>query len=122
MLRASVLFCTAITAASIALHTATDAREASSQPHRIEVIAKKFAFVPSEITLKRGQPVTLVLQSEDVLHGLRFKELGLDEEIRKGSPSEMSFTPDKTGTFVGRCSRFCGRGHGQMTLVLHVTE
>jgi cytochrome c oxidase subunit 2 len=91
-------------------------------PKRIEVSVKKFSYSPSEITLKKGEPVVLVLTSEDVAHGLKFKELNLNTKFDKGKPSELAFTPDKTGDFVGHCSVFCGSGHGSMTLTLHVTE
>jgi len=91
-------------------------------PKRIEVSVKKFAYTPSEITLKKGEPVVLVLTSDDVAHGLKFKELNLNTTFSKGKPSELAFTPDKAGDFVGHCSVFCGSGHGSMTLTLHVTE
>jgi cytochrome c oxidase subunit 2 len=93
-----------------------------STPHRIEVTAKRFEFSPSEITLKKGEPVVLVLKSADVPHGIRFKELGVEVKVGKGQTSETTFTPDKVGTFVGHCSVFCGSGHGGMALTLHVTE
>jgi cytochrome c oxidase subunit 2 len=86
------------------------------------VSVKKFGYTPSEITLKKGEPVVLVVTTEDVSHGLKFKELGLDTKVAKGKPGELSFTPDKAGDFVGHCSVFCGSGHGTMTLTLHVTE
>ena len=43
-------------------------------------------------------------------------------KVSKGGTAEIAFTPDKTGTFVGHCSVFCGSGHGEMTLTLHVVE
>lgn len=95
---------------------------AQSEPHRIEVVSKRFAFEPGEITLKKGQPVVLVLKSTDVAHGLRFRELNLDVKVDKGGTAEVPFTPTKTGDFVGHCSVFCGSGHGAMTLTLHVVE
>src|ERR1700733_8529945 len=95
---------------------------AVSEPRRIDITAKRFSFAPAEITLKKGEPVVLVLHSEDVPHGLKISELKLDTEIAKGATSELSFTPNATGDFVGHCSRFCGSGHGSMTLTLHVTE
>jgi cytochrome c oxidase subunit 2 len=95
---------------------------ADSAPRRIEVTAKRFTYEPGEITLKKGQPVVLVIHSEDVTHGLRFRELNLNAKIEKGTPAELSFTPDKSGDFVGHCSVFCGSGHGGMTLTLHVVE
>ena len=91
-------------------------------PRRIDVAVKRFAYTPAEITLKRGEPVVLVLTTEDVTHGLKFKELNLNTKIEKGKPSELAFTPDKVGDFAGHCSVFCGSGHGSMTLTLHVTE
>jgi cytochrome c oxidase subunit 2 len=95
---------------------------APDSPKRIEVSVKKFAYTPSEVTLKKGEPVVLALTSDDVAHGLKFKELNLNTKFDKGKPGELAFTPDKTGDFVGHCSVFCGSGHGSMTLTLHVTE
>jgi cytochrome c oxidase subunit II len=95
---------------------------AQGEPRRIEVTAKRFTYSPNEITLKKGQPVVLVITSADVTHGLRIKELNLNTKINKGTPAELSFTPDKAGDFVGHCSVFCGEGHGGMTLTLHVVE
>jgi cytochrome c oxidase subunit II len=95
---------------------------AQATPRRIEITAKRFAFEPGEITLKRGEPVVLVLKSTDVAHGLRFRELNLNIKIDKGGTAELPFTPEKTGDFVGHCSVFCGSGHGSMALTLHVTD
>jgi cytochrome c oxidase subunit 2 len=89
-------------------------------PRRIEIIAKRFAFSPDSITLKKGEPVILVLKSEDVPHGIRFRELNVEVKAPKGGSGEVQFTPDKDGDFVGHCSVFCGNGHGTMTLTLHV--
>jgi cytochrome c oxidase subunit 2 len=98
------------------------ATTAEPTPQRIEVSAKRFAFSPSVVTLKRGQPVVLVLKSEDVPHGIRFKELGVDTKANKGKTSEVAFTPTRAGTFVGHCAVFCGAGHGNMTLTIHVVN
>jgi cytochrome c oxidase subunit 2 len=95
---------------------------AQDAPKRIEVTAKRFTYEPAEITLKKGQPVVLVIKSLDVAHGLRFRELNLNAKIDKGGSAELKFTPDKTGNFVGHCSVFCGSGHGGMMLTLHVVE
>jgi cytochrome c oxidase subunit 2 len=100
----------------------SDVVRAQGTPRRIEVTAKRFAFEPSEITLKKGQPVVFVIKSTDVAHGLGFRELHLDVKVPKGGTAELPFTPDKTGDFVGHCSQFCGSGHGSMTLTLHVTD
>ena len=91
-------------------------------PRRIEVTAKRFDFTPAEITVKKGEPVVIVLKSEDVAHGLRFRDLGVNVKVDKGKTGELTFTPNKTGDFVGQCSVFCGSGHGGMKLKLHVVD
>lgn len=95
---------------------------AQSAPRRIDIVAKRFEFTPGEIDLKKGVPVVLALTSQDVAHGLKFKALNLNLKVKKGETSEVTFTPEQTGTFVGQCSVFCGSGHGSMKLTLHVTE
>jgi cytochrome c oxidase subunit 2 len=95
---------------------------AESAPQRIEITAKRFNFEPGEITLKRGQPVVLVLKSLDVPHGIHIRELNVDVKVGKGGTAEVQFTPDKTGDFVGHCSVFCGSGHGSMAFKVHVAD
>lgn len=95
---------------------------AQGVPQRIEIVAQRFNFTPGEITLKRGVPVVFVLTSKDVNHGLKFKELNLNINIKKGQVSEVPFTPAQAGNFIGQCSSFCGSGHGSMKLTLHVLE
>lgn len=113
----------AILAATLsAAPTFVQAAPGPAAPRHIEVIARRFAFSPSEITLKKGEPVVLVLKSADVAHGIRFTELGVETKVGKGQTSELAFTPSKSGTFVGHCIVFCGSGHGGMTLTLHVVE
>ena len=113
---------TVFAAMLVAAQLFASATPAERALRRIEVTAKRFEFTPAEITLKKGEPVVLVLKSVDVPHGIRFKELGIEAKIGKGQASELAFTPDKTGTFVGHCFVFFGSGHGGMTLTLHVVE
>src|SRR5579859_557813 len=88
--------------------------QAEDAPHRIEITAKRFAFEPGEITLKKGEPVVLVLKSADVPHGLRIRELNVAVRVGAGGTAEVEFTPQKSGDFVGHCYVFCGSGHGSM--------
>jgi cytochrome c oxidase subunit 2 len=101
------------------LHRTTSAQAA---PKHVQVVAKRFTYEPADITLKKGEPVIIDLKSADVAHGIHFKELNLQAKIDKGGTGQLSFTPDKTGDFVGHCSVFCGSGHGSMTLTLHVVD
>jgi cytochrome c oxidase subunit II len=98
------------------------AAQPQPSPKRIEITASRFDFTPSEITMKKGEPVVIVLRSSDVAHGLRFRELGIDMKAGKGKTGETQFTPNKVGVFTGHCSVFCGSGHGRMKLTLHIVE
>ena len=84
------------------------------EPKRIEIKARRFTYQPSELTLKKGEPVILVLSSEDVPHGLRFRDLNIALRVNKAEASEVQFTPDQAGDFTGQCWVFCGAGHGSM--------
>ena len=111
-----------LSAASVGSHALVPKAFAEDAVQHVEVDAKKFAFQPAEITVKKGQPVDLVLKTEDVPHGLRFRELNVDVKAKQGTPGEVHFTPNQIGTFVGHCSVFCGAGHGSMALKLHVVN
>ena len=91
-------------------------------PPVIELKAKRFSFTPGEITLKKGQPVVLRLSSEDVTHGLLLKELNIKSAIEPGKVSDVAVTPQQTGDFVAKCDHFCGAGHRNMRLLIHVVE
>jgi len=69
--------------------------------------SQTFGYLPAEITLKKDEPVVLVMHSAIVAHGIEFKELGISKEIEKNKTSELVFTPTKAGNFIGHCSRFC---------------
>ncbi len=94
------------------LGTARAAR--AEQPRVIELTAKRFEFAPSEVRLKKGEPVTLRITSADVTHGLYAKALGIDAEIRAGKTTEVTLTPQLAGRFTAICDHFCGAGHGNM--------
>ena len=92
-------------------------------PRTIEMTAQRFAFEPNEITVKKGQPVILVIKSKDVVHGLVIDDLGVrTTDVKKGEGTELKFDPETTGTFEGKCAHFCGKGHGSMKMTVHVTD
>jgi cytochrome c oxidase subunit 2 len=115
---------TAVTAGVLAL-TATvfggQPKTAPSAQH-IDITASRFSFAPNEITVKKGDPVTITVHSSDVTHGLVIPELGLRTEVKKGQSEDLTVTPEAVGTFQGKCAHFCGKGHGSMTFTVHVIE
>jgi len=93
---------------------------AQAAPRRVEITARQFLFKPGKITVKVGQPVVLVLKNLDVGHGLRIRDLGIDIKVKAGEMAEVTFTPNKTGDFIGHCFVFCGSAHGSMIFTFHV--
>jgi cytochrome c oxidase subunit II len=92
----------------------------SSSARVIEVHAKRYAFVPAEITLRKGQTAKLELVSDDVIHSLVIDGLHMTARMPVGEKVESVVTPTQTGDFKGKCGVFCGSGHGQMMLTVHV--
>ena len=95
----------------------------AQQPVRtIEIHSKQFEFVPAEITLKKGEPVKLVLYADDVAHSLAVEGLPIHIGAEKNQPANTMLTPTETGDFKGKCSKFCGAGHRDMHFVVHVVN
>ena len=88
----------------------------------IKLTAKKFEYLPAEITVKKGEPVVIEVSSEDVKHGFTLPDFGIRTDIKPGSVNRISFTPDKAGRFTFACDVFCGGGHEDMSGTLIVTE
>jgi len=112
-LLATLCFC------SLAMLTGTKRVHANDVPV-VEITAKRFAFSPDKITLKKGQTVKLRLHSEDVTHGFFLRPLKLDEEIPAGQTAEVTVTPQVSGTFTTICDHFCGANHGNMNMTIVV--
>jgi cytochrome c oxidase subunit 2 len=109
------------TIAVIAVIVATQlGRAQEPAPRVVEITAKRFEFNPKQITLKRGERVTIRLVSTDRAHGLLVKPLGLDLDADEGKPSEKTIVPDTAGTFPAICDHYCGSGHGNMKMTITV--
>jgi cytochrome c oxidase subunit 2 len=92
----------------------------SGGPRAIVITAKRFEFVPSTITLKKGEAVKLFVTSEDVTHGFFLRQLKIDTELVPGETQQIAVTPQSAGTFTAFCHHFCGSGHGNMKLTVVV--
>lgn len=95
---------------------------ASDDPKVIQISAKKFEFTPSQITLKKGEPVILRLTSSDRVHGFLSKPLKIDTDIPNDSTKDVAITPDTAGDFTIICDHYCGTGHGNMKMKITVVE
>ena len=95
---------------------------AQPESKTITINAHRFAFEPAQITLKKGEPVTLQLTTTDVTHGFYLKPLKIDEVIEPGKTTEVKLTPQVAGTFTTICDHFCGANHGNMKMTIVVEE
>jgi cytochrome c oxidase subunit 2 len=95
-----------------------DAQEAA--PRVIAISAKRFEFTPHQLTLRRGEPVTLRVSAQDRDHGFYQEELDIELDLTPAHVSEVTITPEKAGRFVVICDHFCGSGHGNMKMVIDV--
>jgi len=95
---------------------------AGTDTERIALSASKFEFSAKEIRVRRGRPVTLVLQTTDFAHGFSVPDFQVRVDLIPGRTVEVTFTPDKAGRFDFLCDNFCGEGHDFMMGRLVVTE
>ena len=103
-----------------ALVVTARAADRDEAPRAIAITAKRFEFVPSTITLKKGETVKLFVTSEDVTHGFFLRPLKIDTDLIPGETQQITVTPQSAGTFTAMCHHFCGSGHGNMKLTVVV--
>jgi cytochrome c oxidase subunit II len=86
-----------------------------SEPQVIDVVATRYAFTPSEITVEEGDTVRLRVRSGDGPHGFAIAKYKVKKELMRGAePVTIEFTADVPGRFPIICSEFCGDGHPDM--------
>ena len=95
-------------------------RANAASPKVIDITAKRFGFTPEQITLKKGETVTLRLHSEDVTHGFFMRKLKIDTEVDAGKTTDVTITPDTPGSYTTICDHFCGVNHGNMKMTIVV--
>jgi cytochrome c oxidase subunit 2 len=96
--------------------------EADNTLRTITVRAARYAFDPAEITVERGQTVRLVFIADDVAHGIAIDDLGIDVDLPKHKAQTITIRPSAVGDFAGKCSKYCGSGHSDMTFLVHVRQ
>jgi len=87
---------------------------AGPELRRIPVVARKFVFIPNEITLTQGESVVLGFTAPEVAMGFFAPALGLRALIVPGEVARLPFTASKAGRFDFLCDVFCGDGHEGM--------
>ncbi len=87
----------------------------------VKVTARKFVFTPSEVALRKGEPVVIEIATEDVFMGFNVPGLKVRSDIVPGKVMRLRLTPAEAGTFPFLCDVFCGDGHETMSGKIVVT-
>jgi len=112
---------------------------AAPQVKVIEMTAKKYAYTPSEIRVKKGTRVQLKIRALDRTHGfkialfpegagesggagLKFDPPQEKFKLAEKEESVIEFVAERAGNYPFKCSVFCGLGHSGMKGMLIVEE
>ncbi len=100
-------------------------------PLKVEVTAMQFAFLfhypqgdilSGELHVPKGKPVSMRMESKDVIHAFWVPEFRLKQDVIPGQPTILSFTPTKAGRYPVICAELCGPYHGGMRSTVVVEE
>jgi heme/copper-type cytochrome/quinol oxidase subunit 2 len=93
----------------------------SAGEREVRILAKQYAYTPGVIRVTQGDRVTLILEAEDVTHGLYLDGYDVDLVAVPGRASRATFVANRPGKFRLRCSKVCGTLHPFMLGELVVT-
>jgi cytochrome c oxidase subunit 2 len=68
----------------------------------------------AELHLPLGEPVELVLATEDVIHSFFVPAFRVKQDAVPGRYTSVRFTPTQAGTFELHCAEYCGTDHARM--------
>jgi cytochrome c oxidase subunit 2 len=98
--------------------------QSTPSPRVVRVVAERFSFSPSEITVAPGETIEIRLRSEDTSHGFHVLDdrKPIDVAIPERGRGDVAvvFRSDEPGRFEFECSRLCGAGHHFMHGVIVV--
>jgi cytochrome c oxidase subunit II len=80
----------------------------------VRLITQMFAFLPSEIQVPAGLPVTFRVTSTDVIHGFQIVGTNANATVIPGYISQFTVTFPRDGEYLIVCNEFCGIGHHGM--------
>jgi len=72
----------------------------------------------NEIHIPTGKPLSVRLESKDVLHEFWVPKLTRKMSNVPGQLNHIWLQADKPGTYIGQCSEFCGTQHAWMRILV----
>jgi cytochrome c oxidase subunit 2 len=76
----------------------------------------------NEIHIPAGKPLSVRLESQDVLHEFWVPKLTRKMSNVPGQPNHIWLQADKPGDYIGQCSEFCGTQHAWMRILVVADE
>jgi len=83
------------------------------------IIGMTFAWLPAELTVPAGTPITIRVTSMDVTHGFEIVRTDGQTMVLPGYVSQFTTQFDE-GDYLVTCNEYCGVGHHTMAAKLHV--
>lgn len=83
------------------------------------VVGLTFTWLPQELVLPAGRPVTFHITSTDVTHGYQIVRTNAQSMVIPGYVSQFT-TSFTAGDYLVVCNEYCGVGHHQMYTKLRV--
>jgi cytochrome c oxidase subunit 2 len=76
----------------------------------------------SEMYVPLGRPISVKIETVDVLHSFWFPAAGGKRDAVPGQVNRIWFTPEVEGTYPGQCMELCGISHANMRMKLMVVS
>ncbi len=67
-----------------------------------------------EVHLPLGQPVRIILSTEDVIHSFFVPAFRIKQDAVPGRYTSIRFTPTRAGEYWLHCAEYCGTDHARM--------
>ena len=106
------------------VQTLFDLTERPDNALQIEVIGHQWWFeyqypdqdinTANTLVIPAGQPVDLILRSEDVLHNFWVPQLAGKRYLISGQETFLTIEANEPGEYWGQCAEFCGLSHALM--------
>lgn len=85
-------------------------------------MAEEGGWTPNTLKAQVGQPLTLHLTSDDVMHGFAVGQMEMEPvDVVPGKVTDVTLTFDKPGTYTFFCTRWCGVNHWRMRGTIEVS-
>jgi cytochrome c oxidase subunit 2 len=79
-------------------------------------------FGSTALVVPKGQPVRLVMSSQDVLHSFYIPSFRIKQDVVPGSYSTLWFEATEAGDTLLECAEYCGTNHSMMMRMVKVME